>query len=179
MNYCIFKGRFQPFHNGHLQIVERAISMLDKNDILVLAAMCPFDYPVEVVDKEFSERAEEHRLPERNPWGSTVALEAISEVSKQYANRHKIITTLMPYPNLAWPVVKNWFPKNRIWIIPDSGEEFDNIKADFYVRQGEYVIRILDDTGISGKELREYFQIKATEKFLKGIPDFLHKIYAL
>lgn len=122
--------------------------------------MCSFDCSLPVIDEAFSEKAAEHRLPERNPWGPIVALAAISEVSKQYANCCKIITTLMPYPNLAWPVIKNWFPLNRVWIIPDAGEDFDDEKAIFYKKQGENVVRIGDDSEISGRELREYYKEK-------------------
>ena len=165
MHYYIFKGRFQPFHYGHLQIVEKSIALLKNNDVLVLAAMCSFDCSLEIVDETFSKKAAEHRLPERNPWGSLIALEAISEISKQYSNCCKIITTLMPYPNLAWPIVKNWFPLNRVWIIPEAGERFDEDKAIFYKKQGERVIRITDDSKISGRELREYYNNKDMKQF--------------
>lgn len=177
MNYFIFKGRFQPFHFGHLQVVEKTIDLLGKDDILILAAMCSFDYNIEPVDKIFAEKAAEHRQPDRNPWGSIVALNALSIIAREYAQQCKILTTLMPYPNLAWPVIKNWIPENRIWIIPQSGEQFDNIKADFYQSQNETVIRVIDDSNISGKELREYYKNGNSKLFFSGIPKILHKIY--
>lgn len=177
MKYYIFKGRFQPFHNGHLQVVNKVLDMLKQGDMLVIAAMCRFDYPIDIIDKDFSEEAFEHTLPERNPWGSVVALEAISEVSKVLSGKHKIITTLMPYPNLAWNIIKMWFPANRVWVIPDAGESFDDAKEKFYESQGEKVIRIVDDSNISGRELRDYYYAKNSHDFFTGVPEFLHSIY--
>ena len=178
MRYFIIKGRFQPFHYGHLQVVQSAITLLQTDDVLVLAAMCPFDLDIGIVDKTFAESAAEHRLPERNPWGAAVALIALNEVAMHCSeSKRRIITTMMPYPNLAWPVVKTWFPQNRTWVIPKSSEKFDDIKAQFYLSQNEEVIRVADNLGISGRELRESFLSHDIEKFKKGIPEFLHGIY--
>ena len=179
MNYYIFKGRFQPFHYGHLQVVEKTLEMLSSDDIFIIATMCSFDVEIEPIDKHFAEMAAEHRQPERNPWGSVKALEAITEVSKYFIGRNNtsILATFLPYPNLAWPIIKNWFPPNRIWIIHDAGEEFDDAKAQFYSNQGEKVIRIKDDSEISGRELRTYYYSHDRRNFCKGVPDFLHDIY--
>ena len=68
-------------------------------------------------------------------------------------------------------------PMNRKWIIPDAGELFDDIKANFYRSQGENVIRYSEDTGISGHTLRELYKKGGYDNFKKFVPPQIVDIY--
>ena len=99
MNYYIFKGRFQPFHNGHLEVVERSIQLMKPEDVLIIAALTKPFAVSEITDMEFGKKVSEHFLPERNLWGPLVALEAISKIAEKYNEYSRIFMTLKPIAN--------------------------------------------------------------------------------
>lgn len=176
MSYHIFAGRFQPFHNGHLEIVEKAISNLSNDDFLVIGIVTAFK-GLAVIDNSFADNAIEHHLVERNPWFPLVPLKAVTHLSKVLNKSNQIIITVLPSPDSSWQEISNWFPKNRKWIIPEADEDFDEKKADFYRRQGETVIRYKECSNVSGRELRDYFFKGDYENFKKYIPAQIADIY--
>ena len=174
MAHHIFAGRFQPFHLGHMEIVEQSLHHLDVDDILVIGVITSMNGII--VDDNFAKSASEHHLPERNPWLPIVPLRAINCLCS--ANHSKqILTTILPCPDTSWTEITKWFPMNRKWIVPYTEETFDDIKADFYRRHGESVIRYSDNTRISGRELREFYKKGEYDNFKKFIPAQIVDIY--
>lgn len=172
----IFAGRFQPFHNGHMQVFQQLCEKLTPTDTLVLGVVAPFESD-DVKDESFLEASKEHHLPDRNPWDVSVPLSAISKVVSSSHYREQIITTLLPRPEYGWETIISWFPRKRVWVIPCAGEEFDDKKSDYFKNMGDKVIRIPDTTSIFGYELREFYKKGQYEEFASNVPDGLADIY--
>lgn len=172
----IFSGRFQPFHNGHMQVFRQLCGKLTQNDILVLGVIAPFESD-DVKDVNFLEASKEHQLPERNPWDVLVPLSAVAQIARSSHYSGQIVTTLLPRPEYGWKLISTWFPNKRIWVIPSAGEEFDEKKSEFFTKMGDQVVRFKDTTGISGRELREFYKEGEYEKFVSCVPSGLADIY--
>lgn len=175
----IFAGRFQPFHYGHLEVFEKSIEKLKEHEILILAAISPFQMS-HPADAHFAKIAEEHHQNNRNPWGIESILQVTNKIVQVYSNEHKnkkIITTLIPRPDYGWDVITRWFNCERIWIIPNAQEEFDDEKEKFFLSKGDNVLRYQDTQEISGWDLRNSFYQDNITMFKKHVPDFLHDIY--
>jgi len=172
----IYAGRFQPFHNGHLQVLQQACKILMPTDTLVLAVVSPFESN-NVVDENFLKSSLEHHLPARNPWNVSVPLRAITQIAQSCDCRGQIITTLIPRPEYGWHTITEWFPQKRVWVIPSADETFDEKKSDFFKKMGDSVIRFKDDTGISGRELRNWYSNGNHKSFTEYIPECVGNIY--
>lgn len=172
----IFAGRFQPFHKGHMQVFQQICEKLNPTDLLVLGVIAPF-HSTDIKDMSFLESSKEHHLPNRNPWDVAVPLSAISKVVRSSHYQNQIITTLLPRPEYGWETIKLWFPQKRIWVIPFAEEEFDEKKSEYFTKMGDKVIRFEDKTGISGRELREYYEKNLYEEFAVNLPEGLADIY--
>lgn len=172
----IFTGRFQPFHKGHMQVFQQICEKLNPSDILVLGVISPF-HSTDIKDMSFLECSKEHHVPDRNPWNVTVPLSAISKIVRSSHYQSQIITTLLPRPEYGWETIKSWFPQKRIWVIPFAGEKFDERKSEYFTKMGDKIIRFEDTTGISGRELREFYKKNLYEEFAKYLPEGLAEIY--
>ena len=172
----IFAGRFQPFHNGHMQVLQQACELLTPTDTLVLAVVSPFKSD-NVVDEDFLESALEHHQPDRNPWDVSLPLKAITQIAQSCHCANQIITTLIPRPEYGWHAITEWFPKNRIWIIPSADEMFDEKKSEFFIKMGDSVKRYKDTTGISGRKLRNWYNEGNHKSFIEYIPEYVGNIY--
>lgn len=171
----IFAGRFQPFHNGHMQVLQELCEKSTQRDKIVLAVVAPF-VSKDIQDNEFLAASQEHHLPERNPWNVSVCLSAVTRVAKLF-HRENILTTLLPRPEYGWDTICMWFPEKRIWVIPEAGETFDEKKADFFTKMGDTVLRLPDSTNVSGRILREYYRTDQYERFSEGVPSCVSEIY--
>lgn len=172
----IFAGRFQPFHNGHMQVFQQLCEKITPTDTLVLGVIAPFKSD-DIKDLDFLELSEEHHLPDRNPWKVSIPLSAISQIARSSHYGGQIITTLLPRPEYGWETIISWFPGKRIWVIPSAGEDFDNSKSVFFAKMGDQVIRFPDTTGISGRDLRRLYKEGQYEKFVSCVPRGLADIY--
>jgi hypothetical protein len=83
----------------------------------------------------------------------------------------------IPRPDFAWSVVTAWFPGSRFWVIPSAAEAFDDVKAAFFERQGDAVIRYADDTMVSGWHLRRLWEQGSFEELAKSLPECVRSIY--
>jgi bifunctional NMN adenylyltransferase/nudix hydrolase len=83
-DYLVFIGRFQPFHNGHLLVVNRALEMADKVIILCGSAFRPRCY--------------------RNPWTYDERVEMIRSCFSKEDNKRLLISPLMDvlYNDALW-----------------------------------------------------------------------------
>ncbi|MCL2258070.1 MAG: adenylyltransferase/cytidyltransferase family protein [Candidatus Bathyarchaeota archaeon] len=106
MSYHIFAGRFQPFHIGHMKIVEQAVQHLGSEDILLIAVITSVNGII--IDDNFAKSAMEHHLPERNPWFPIVPLKAITSLCNTNYSK-QILTTILPCTDTFWTETKKWF----------------------------------------------------------------------
>lgn len=177
INY-IFAGRFQPFHNGHLEVVKSVLSKLTEEDNFVIAIVSPFDAS-HVVDDNFHHTAIEHHLPERNPWSVSERTRALANLVVDLSNEFSIIpsVTAIPRPDYGWQIIEKWFPETRVWVIPNAGEEFDESKAIFFHERGDEVWRVDDHSQVSGYELRKAIKALDFEYARAYIPVCMQAIY--
>jgi len=139
MKYYIFSGRFQPFHNGHMQILKSLLRIVKENDVIVLAISTQAFSDTEK-NSEFTNITNEHYQEERNPWNYLIVLEAINTIIQHLNSDNRILSTLIPRPDLGLEQIKLWFPSNRVWIIPKGEENFDDLKEKFFLNQGDDVL---------------------------------------
>lgn len=174
----IFSGRFQPFHNGHMQVFEQLCKKINVTDTIVIGVIAPFEpKKADIKDKDFFRASEEHHLPDRNPWEVTIPLYAVSRIARLSHYTGRIITTLLPRPECGWQTIQSWFPQKRIWVIPSAGEDFDEKKCKYFTKMGDGVIRFQDTTDISGRELREFYKKRQYKKFADNVPSEVVDIY--
>lgn len=178
MNNYIFAGRFQPFHNGHFQILESLVEHAKEGDNIIVAIVSQTQDNSKIIDSEFTNKAKEHHSPERNPWSAVTRLVALQKLVSSFVNEQiNISVTIIPRPDLGWETIINWFPCNRIWVIPDAGEKFDENKSVFFKSKGEEVLRLKENTNISGWELRESIKNNDVTIFRKSTPSMVQEIY--
>lgn len=178
MKNYIFAGRFQPFHIGHLQVLEFVSNNFNSQDNLIVGVVSPF-ISNKVIDKEFVDLALEHHLPERNPWSVSERLKALSILTRELSLKYNlnIVTSAIPRPDYGYETIKEWFPEKRIWIIPNAGESFDESKANFFLERGDEVLRINDDSKISGFVIRTAIKNGNINEIKDLIPECMQDIY--
>lgn len=176
----IFAGRFQPFHCGHMSVIQQALATLDPNDVLILAAVAQIGLDFPAVDPIFAQSAKEHHLPERNPWPLVVRLSALMEVAKvlkESSPERDIVVTAIPRPDYGWKQIQAWFLGPRVWLIPIAQEAFDDDKAAFFESMGDQVLRHTDESGVSGRELRDMWSNCKINKMKQYMPECVHNSY--
>lgn len=164
----IYPGRFQPFHNDHLRILEKFFKH-DFGDRIILAIVRNY------VDLESTNHTDkitnENFNPDRNPFSVEKTLSMVSLVAnKLYSDN--VLVTLIPRPSseTAWGIIENFFPEPRTWIIPKRGEEWDEMKANYFKNRGDNVLRIQCDRRTNGKYIRELLKRSDYEEIEKQVP---------
>jgi len=152
--HYIFPGRFQPFHNDHLRVIDTFMN-LNPNAILILAVVQNFID--EKIEDDFDKISEEHFLPERNPFDSIQVLSMVGALAR-HSFPGRIVTTLIPRPSsgTAWKLIQAMFPGKRIWLIQKREEEWDENKANFFSKMGDEVLKIPCPRSTNGRIIREY-----------------------
>ncbi len=152
-NHYIFPGRFQPFHNDHLFVVQE---MLDKYPACHLYLAILFNIVDDGCGSDvYEELSVEHFLPARNPFSPQQRLAMITTVVQQYG-KGRLFATLMPRPSAgsSWNAITRMFPGKRTWVVPSCGEAWDDQKAVFLQRMGETVKRIEFQQTTDGRRIR-------------------------
>lgn len=161
MRWVLFSGRFQPFHNSHLQTAKEWIKENYRvGDVFVLAAVTETVGHCTKYDREYVKQANEHYRANRTPWPIYIRLQALEAVVKTLRSEFPgvvITATAIPRPELSMSTVRKWFPGDRLWIIPLPMEQdhFDEQKLKFWYRHQESVQGMPEERNLSGKELRE------------------------
>lgn len=167
MHY-IYPGRFQPFHNDHLKVIDTFMNE-NPDTLLILAVVRNFDKKEK--KDAFDILSEDNFLPERNPFSTNDVLRMVSAVARRrYPGR--LVTTLLPRPScgIAWEVIKSMFSEERIWIVPKREEDWDESKSNFFSTVGDKVLRIPSQRKINGKIIREYLSTNNTVAIKEAVP---------
>lgn len=182
MSRCfLFFGRFQPFHNGHMGVVCKTAEILRREDWLVIGVVCPiFSTSSSHEASPIAAAAEAHHQAERNPWSVAVRLAAVQAVAnevRKFFPLPSVVTTAVPRPELRLADIRMWFPVPRYWIIPKTDEAFDEQKAQFFGSEGENVVRIVDNTHISGWDIRNRVKCGEISGAFEMMPECVRDIY--
>lgn len=155
----ILPGRHQPPHNDHVALLRRALETIAPNPLyLALIIADPRPAPNLV-------SATEHHAAERNPYSYAERVELVhAALSAETATiRERIHLLALPRPELYWPLVTEIFPEPRIWLVPDTGENFDDLKASFFRAQGDEVLRIPLPPTTDGRLVRDLAKSNSPE----------------
>ena len=171
--YYILPGRFQPFHNDHLKILKQALQEISE---YIFLGIIVHTFPIKSSETKFESEARRQNSPERNLFTPTERIIMIKDCLREELmnNADKIMPTLLPRPEANWDMIKTMFKGSRIWIIPDVGEEFDNMKADFFTSMGDKVHRVKITPTTDGYSIRRSLK-DGTELWKKSVPSSIRK----
>lgn len=153
VNRAFYPGRFQPFHNGHLQAVKYILSKTDEVVIGVMAAQFNF-----MKDNPFSagERVEMIKLALREYWDKTYVIPIENVPNNLEWVPH--VLTLIPSINVVFtnnPLVKMLFQYYNIKVkdIPWFNEKYFS---------GRYIRKLIASNGdwekLVPREVAEYIK---------------------
>lgn len=128
MKYGIFPGRFQPFHNGHLWVIEHFFE-IEKNSELVIGVVNPDPFDPFVGEKNL------YKLEVwNNPFTYWQRYKMIKNALKpEYHSKVSIVP--MPRPEIDYERTNRYLPpeEDSFFFIPILGE-FDHWKMEQYQR---------------------------------------------
>ncbi len=151
----ILPGRFQPPHNDHVELVRRVAQIVSQPFYLGLIVHAPGVPPRPRTPRWFDQEARRQNLPERTPFTMAQRMSmwsAIFEHELDGIPRPAVIG--LPRPEAAWEWITAMFPGPRTWVVPRCGEPFDDMKAAFFQRQGDQVIRPRLEPRTDGRVVR-------------------------
>ena len=164
----VFPGRFQPFHNGHDEVVKRVMEVSERQ--LVLAVVCAIK--LDSGSDRFDIESAEHFESSRNPFPPLAVHRMLQELARvRYPERPPQVL-LIPRPSRGgnWTAIDQFFPGSRTWVVPDAGENWDERKAEFFAAMGDDVIRVPHDPAVSGRDLRSAMNAGDWEAVARGVP---------
>lgn len=166
----IINGRFQPFHNGHLELLDKVRDMYPNQSICIAVIK---NHSLFNSDNEFDKCVEKQFIEGRNPFSSSQTLEMINSVIKK-RGYEKVFVNLIPKPSeLIWPIIEALFDEERTWIIPKLSEDpndWENLKANFYESMNDKVVRINIDKKINATDIRQTINEQRYDIVKKYVP---------
>lgn len=151
-HHLVLPGRLQPPHNDHLELICRAIELATRTQPVAVALLvaAPEHGPPR---DAFDEEARRHHEPARCPF-SFWERKRMLEAALDPAHLARVDIVPLPRPEQAWEWVSAVFPGRRTWIVPDSGEAFDDEKARFFRSRGDAVHRVALPPTTDGRLVR-------------------------
>ena len=176
----IFTGRFQPFHNGHLHIVEY-LSKKYPNEIICVAIIK--DYPFLGEKSDFDKRVDIEIAKKVDALDVEKTLYIITKILQNRGYENTVVT-LMPRASVeSWKIIESLFDCNRIWVFTDNQQRPDSweeLKRNFYVSMHEDILLVPIEKTINGTDIRIKLKNKDYETLREYLPeeviDFYKKI---
>lgn len=173
----IFTGRFQPFHNGHLNIIEYLRKKFP-NEIICVAIIK--DYPFLGEKSDFDKRVDIELAKKTDEFDAEKALHIITKVLKnrRYEN---VVVTLMPRASReSWKVIESLFDCNRTWVFTDNQQRpdpWEELKSNFYVSMNENILLVPIEKTINGTDIRIRLQNRDYEMLREFLPEEVINFY--
>lgn len=166
----IFTGRFQPFHNGHLSIIDR-LRTLYPQEIICVAIIK--DTPIKKEKTEFDKIVDRKLSKDQNPFPADVTIMLVNKILKNLAYDN-VVTTLMPRAaSETWEYIISLFDNERTWVFTkntSAQDDWEDEKCHFYESQGEKVIRIPIEKEIEGTIIRQAIRDREYDKLVAMVP---------
>ena len=171
--HYIFPARFQPLHNDHLKILKQVVKEITEYIFLGIIIRPPL---IGEPGTKFEMEARIQNSPERNPFTPTERMIMVRDCIREELpqNFNKVIPVFLPRPEANWDIIKTIFEGIRIWIVPDVGEEFDDMKVNFFRSKGDQVYRIKITPTTDGYSIRKSLKSK-TELDRIPVPSAIKK----
>lgn len=160
-NIAYYHGRFQPFHFGHLKVVELALS---ENEVLVIGISNPLRLPpesYEFMNDDAKKSLLIARDPNNNPWPYWARLLIIRQGLLSYGIDMSRIIFIPNINNTGLPVDEIQFPKwmSTIYICPKDNHNKSRMKH--YIENGWKVRNVpLADHNIGSGNIRALIRNK-------------------
>lgn len=157
----ILPGRHQPPHFDHLRLISAALEHVPTELYIGLIVSPP---PRGEPDTHLEREARLHHTLDRAPFSFDLRrrlLEAAFAEHLDLAARSRLRIIALPRPELDFELVEAIFPGPRVWIIPELGEAFDEMKARFFAERGDRVMRIAGSSEVSGQTVRALIEAEA------------------
>ncbi|MHB0914586.1 MAG: adenylyltransferase/cytidyltransferase family protein [Thermoleophilia bacterium] len=132
-----FHGRFQPFHIGHMEVVNKA---LEECQILVIGISNPLRSEP-IVGNDIDINAKKalqvgRRVPDNNPWPFWARLVMIREGLKSEGIKLERIIIIPNVNNTGLPVDEISFPKQFVKVYLGAKSAFNVAMAQKYQNEG-------------------------------------------
>lgn len=150
-------GRFQPFHNGHLEFLTHAAKKHEGHIILGLIINSTFSSSMKQEDP-LGAQGDLAQNPEKNPFSVFERLSLINNIVSHTPLFQRTIVTAFPRPELYWELVEGICPGKRIWALPDNPDSFDKKKLVFYQSKGDQILLVPGGQNKSGTDIRRMAQ---------------------
>lgn len=139
----LLAGRHQPPHDDHVALIRAALSRVAPEILYLGLIVSPAaeGVPTDELEAEARRQNAEERSPftfdRRRQMMEAALLECL--LPEESA---RVRLVFMPRPEAHWSLIETAFPERRVWIVPDLGERFDDMKAAFFESRGDTVLRI-------------------------------------
>lgn len=163
--YAVITGRFQPFHIGHLDLIKETARQISNKIIVGVVTQ-------QILGKrsqptKFEQEADKKNTPIQNPFTYWERYQMIRQSLGHEISKAEVHILPFPRPEVMWEVVQSFLPPRRVWVVPRT-DLFDDLKADFFAKMGEKVVRLNPNVKIHGTDIRK--KILQGEEWFKFIP---------
>jgi nicotinamide mononucleotide adenylyltransferase len=151
----ILPGRHQPPHDDHVALIRSALSRVVPSTLYVglIVSPPPEGDPVDAMEAEARRQNEPPRCPFTFDQRRRLVEAAMFDcLLPEESALVRVIP--LPRPEVSWTLVEAMFPEERVWIVPDVGEAFDDMKATYFRAKGDRVIRLALRTRTDGRRVR-------------------------
>ncbi len=170
----IYTGKFQPFHNGHLSMIEKLVDLFPYEQICVavikkteLKNGDAFD---KVVDAEWKKK--------KFLFDSEETCELINSVlqnkfPEKFSNGLIFSCERVRPSASTWQSIIDMFGDNRVWAftLNDEYDEWEEQKCAFYQSMGDKTIRVPIHKNINGSDLRKFIENKNISALKNLVPE--------
>jgi nicotinamide-nucleotide adenylyltransferase len=152
-----YHGRFQPFHNGHLEVVQRA---LEECQVLAIGVSNPFRSPPNpdayIGSPEERESLERARAKENNPWPYWARVLMIREGLREAGCDVSRIVFVPNLSNTGLPLSETRVPKEIAVVFIATKDHHNQAAFRLYQREGWEVVCVRPKADmISASEIRQ------------------------
>lgn len=166
----ILPGRHQPPHFDHLRLIS-AVLERRPGELYVGLIVSPPAHGAPASD--FEREARLHQQAERAPFSFDLRrrlLEAALAEHLAPSERARVHVIALPRPEAHFELIEALFPERRVWVVPEVGEAFDELKARYFVERGDEVLRVPMQSRVSGQTVRALIQAEAWRQLETHVP---------
>ncbi len=149
--YAVWDGRFQPFHRGHLAVIQRILELHDGPLVVMVIQSSIGDH-----DDVYSAQVDLHHQPYRNPLSLSERFCLIRLALREAGIDDRVAVLGIPRPDLYWPIARQFYPPKRFICLTDK-DDYERAKVTFWESLGErpVIMPVPGAEGISASELKQ------------------------
>jgi nicotinamide mononucleotide adenylyltransferase len=150
----VWSGRFQPFHNGHLQALSEIITIADGRPVLVGVLV------FERAEEQQSGPGDIREGREANPLSAYHRREMIDALIRAEGWAERVRAVCLPRTDIYWPIARDMLPDSRSICLMTGPiqDEFELRKFRQYRARQEDIVEVpsLHANGPRGTDIRAW-----------------------